>query len=423
MEPRLDQNASSSDESFDLISGLNPAIIDGMQAGFNILNREFRIQVTNRFIQNWVKRAPDELHGHYCYKLFHNLDEVCPDCPVAITFKTGESAQTIHTGLDKYGDTTYAELISYPIRNQFGDIHYVIEHVKDVSERIRYEQENASLIQSLRESEKAMLKAQDELEQRVVERTAELALTNDKLKKEITERERAEQLREEYISLISHDLRTPLSVILGHADLLQQHMESTRLDSWERRSSEYIVLGALQMEAIIQDMVDSVRLDSGQLKLKQEPLSLYPFLLDLRRRLEGIIESQRVTIDVPTDLPQVFVDHRRLERIVMNLLTNAQKYSPSDTKVVISAGKAGDQIMVSISDKGSGIAPEDLPHVFERFYRTTGAAKSEGLGLGLYISKSLVEAHGGEMTAESELQKGTTFSFTLPLAVNLEVVS
>lgn len=269
-------------------------------------------------------------------------------------------------------------------------------------------------------TEEALLNAHYELEQRVKERTAELAKTNADLQAEIAERKRVEQSREEYVSMISHDLRAPLSVIVGHAELLQREMESTNVEGWERRSAEYIVLGGLQMDALIQDMVDSVRLESGHLKLLQTPLTLKPFVEDLRQRFGGIIDPERIQLDIPRDLPQAFADPQRLERILMNLITNAQKYSPPDTKVLIGAERIGQQLQVSVTDTGSGISSDDLPHVFERFFRTKHSTKSEGVGLGLYISKMLVEAHGGQIQVMSELGKGSTFFFTIPLAATPE---
>jgi two-component system phosphate regulon sensor histidine kinase PhoR len=109
-------------------------------------------------------------------------------------------------------------------------------------------------------------------------------------------------------------------------------------------------------------------------------------------------------------------DPSRLERILTNLISNALKYSPPEAEVVVRAERVDSCLQVSVVDRGIGIAPEDLPHLFERFYRTRGSRKAEGLGLGLYITRMLVEAHGGRIWAESELGKGSTFSFTLPLA-------
>jgi len=129
-----------------------------------------------------------------------------------------------------------------------------------------------------------------------------------------------------------------------------------------------------------------------------------------------VLETDRIRLDVSDALPTVSADYNRLERIIANLLSNALKYSDPGTPVVIRASQVDGSIEIAISDQGNGIPAEDVPHLFDRFYRAKGARKAEGIGLGLFISKALVETHGGRIWVESELGKGSTFSFTLPVA-------
>ena len=121
-------------------------------------------------------------------------------------------------------------------------------------------------------------------------------------------------------------------------------------------------------------------------------------------------------LDLPADLPPMLADPDRLETILLNLLQNAQKFSAPDSPIQVTAHAQDGTVMVSITDQGIGIAPEDLPRIFDRFYRVEHIRKAEGTGLGLYITKRLVEAHGGQIWVESEVGKGSTFSFTLPVA-------
>ena len=127
------------------------------------------------------------------------------------------------------------------------------------------------------------------------------------------------------------------------------------------------------------------------------------------------METSRIQEEIPADLPPVCADYARLERILINLLSNALKYSDPGTPVRLRAWQQDGQVVVAVSDQGRGIAPEEIPHLFERFYRTAGARKAEGIGLGLYITRILVEAHGGRIWVESEVGKGSTFSFSLPI--------
>ncbi len=232
--------------------------------------------------------------------------------------------------------------------------------------------------------------------------------------RDITDRKQAEQFREGYIHAVSHDLRNPLAAIQGLAQFLLQRLEHAGQKGNEWRSAQGIVISAERMNAIIQDMLDSARLEAGQLQIDKKPVDLQSFVSDLLERSPQLTEDRQVKSNIPAGLTPVMADPDRLERILMNLVTNALKYSPADAEVVIGAETTGVETMVSVTDRGTGIPPEDLPHIFDRFYRAGGTRKSEGLGLGLYIVKMLVEAHGGTVRVESEMGKGSAFCFTLP---------
>ena len=167
---------------------------------------------------------------------------------------------------------------------------------------------------------------------------------------------------------------------------------------------------------MIQDLVDSARLEAGQLELEKRPAELGNIASGLLERARGAMDVERIKVEIASDLPEFLADPERLERILMNLMTNALKYSDPGTDVLLKAAKTNGEVLVSVTDHGIGIDPNDLPHIFERFYRAGGSQKAEGVGLGLYITKMLVEAHDGRIWAESELGKGSTFYFTLPIA-------
>jgi len=233
---------------------------------------------------------------------------------------------------------------------------------------------------------------------------------------DITERKQAEQVREEYISLISHDLRNPLTIILGHAQVLQRALRKAGMEGREERSAEAIVTTAWRVNAMIKDLVDSARLESGKLQLQVQPVEIDSFVSSLLERFRAVKDFQRTRLEMPSGLPLVMADPDRLERILANLLTNALKYSPPEKEVLLRAERRNSEVVVSVTDQGFGIPAEDLPNIFDRFYRATGAQRAEGLGLGLYITRMLVEAHGGRIWVESEVGRGTTFYFSLPMA-------
>lgn len=233
---------------------------------------------------------------------------------------------------------------------------------------------------------------------------------------DISERKRLEQFREGYVYTVSHDLRNPLAAIQGLAQFLVGKLEKAGLKGSEMQSAQSIILSAEHMNVIIQDLLDSARLETGQMQLDKQPVDLKRLICELLQRLAQSIGDRPVTINVPEDLPQVTADPNQTERILTNLLANALKYSPPATEVSLGAERIDHEIRVSVADQGCGIAPENLPHIFDRFFRVKAAGTTEGLGLGLDIAKGLVEAHGGRIWARSELGKGSTFYFTLPLA-------
>ncbi len=224
-----------------------------------------------------------------------------------------------------------------------------------------------------------------------------------------------QQEREMYIHTISHDLRTPLTVILGYAQLL-----TGRLQEEEAKPHvEAIVTAAERMHRMIEDLVEAARLEGGEIKLEMEPVRLDQFLADFLRRSATALDASRIVPEVP-ELPPVAADPARLERIFSNLLTNALKFSPPDSPVEVRARQDGKLLVVSVHDHGQGIDPEDLPHIFDRFHPPKGGKKPGSVGLGLYITRSLVEAHRGQVRVESAPGVGSVFYFTLPLAAMRE---
>ncbi len=222
--------------------------------------------------------------------------------------------------------------------------------------------------------------------------------------RDVTELRQLEQMRKEYISLVSHDLRAPLATLQGYAQMLIRFAD--RPDK-VRSGAETILVSSRRMNAMIQDLLDISRLESGQLKLDLAPVDVASFVVDLQGRLTGVLDVSRIRVEMSDVLPPILVDPNRLERILTNLLSNAVKYS--EGKVLVLAGADKERVTISVVDSGPGIAPEDMSRLFERFYRASGARRTEGLGLGLYITKMLVEAHGGSIWVESEPGKGSSF--------------
>jgi signal transduction histidine kinase len=219
--------------------------------------------------------------------------------------------------------------------------------------------------------------------------------------------------RENLLHLVSHDLRAPLGAVVGQAQILRR---SAGADSWTVARADAILRAASRMDAMIEDLVDAARLESGRLRLELEEVELAAYLGELLARMGTSLDVERVDLAMPaSERVAVRADPRRLERVLLNLLSNALKYSP-EGRVRLEVASRDGWVAISVVDGGPGIRPEDLPHLFQRFYRGRGASSRDGLGLGLYGARLLVEAHGGRIEVESAPGAETRFRVELPAA-------
>jgi signal transduction histidine kinase len=260
----------------------------------------------------------------------------------------------------------------------------------------------------------ALAVGRGELQRRVVGEgpveLQELAMAFNRMAMEI--QVRAAQ-REEYVHAISHDLRSPLTVVSGHAQRLAQLL-SDGAEPQLVQSVEAILRGTRRMAVLIQNLVETARLEGDMLRLHLQPVDLPVFMRELLAQLAPLDAVERIQVEIPPMLPSVLADPDHLERIMMNLLLNAVKYSPLGSPVIVRVQLGAGEVITSVQDRGPGIAPSELPHLFDRYRRGIQAGEHrEGLGLGLYIVKGLVEAHGGRVWVESAPGAGSTFSFSL----------
>ena len=220
--------------------------------------------------------------------------------------------------------------------------------------------------------------------------------------------EEAEQERRSALADVSHELRTPLTVIQGNLEALVDGVYPADAAHLEPILAETRVL-----ERLIEDLRTLTLAEAGSLVLHREPTDLRALLADAAASYRTQAEQAGIsmTVAAPDDLPILDLDPARIREVISNLLTNAVRHTPRDGRVELSAALAGDQVEVTVHDSGSGIPADQLERIFDRFYRSPD---SPGSGLGLPIAKSLVEAHGGTLTAESSSSDGTSIRFTVP---------
>jgi signal transduction histidine kinase len=222
------------------------------------------------------------------------------------------------------------------------------------------------------------------------------------------------RMQDEFVSTVSHELRTPLGFIKGYTTTLLRN--DAEWDSGARLEFLKIIdEEADRLRELIDNLLDSSRLESGTLSMTLEPVRLGALLRDTVSRAQALYPGMPLSTDVPDDLPILQVDATRLSQVLDNLLSNADKYA-SGAEVTVSARVEGPAVVVRVGDQGPGIPPQHQPHLFERFFRVPGAKSViRGTGLGLYICRKIVEAHGGEIKVEGGAGGGTCFVFSLPL--------
>ena len=330
------------------------AILEAMKDGVFIVNQQYTIEYMNSELENDF----GPLAGRKCYEYFHDRKEPCPWCKNQDII-AGKTARW-ECSFPKI-QKTY-DLVGTPVNNLDGSV-------------------------------------------------SALEMFHD-----ITERKKVEQLKDEFIGLVSHEMRSPLTVITGvlntilteEANLSRKEKHQLLEDAaWESETLAHILGNLLELS----------RAQADRLFLSFEPADVKVVIRNAVQRIKRQSSVHRFVTSLPRELPPVRADVMRLERILHNLLENAVKYSPDGGYIRVTAKTDTDNLVIGVSDQGIGISPEDRAKLFAPFQRL-GNSRVEGVkgvGLGLLVCRRLVEAHGGRIWVESELGKGSTFFFTLPL--------
>ena len=241
---------------------------------------------------------------------------------------------------------------------------------------------------------------------------------NEELRRLYTELEAASQHKSEFLANMSHELRTPLNAIIGFSQVLRDEM----VGSVNEKQAEYlddIISSGNHLLSLINDVLDLSKVEAGQVELDVHPFSLREALergvVMVRERATE--DGVRVAFTADPEVDVVDGDERRIKQVIFNLLSNAVKFTPAGGEVDVSATRANGEVLVAVADTGPGIAPEDFERIFEEFQQTeAGGEHHEGTGLGLALSKRFVELHGGRIWLESEVGRGSTFTFALPMS-------
>jgi PAS domain S-box-containing protein len=231
--------------------------------------------------------------------------------------------------------------------------------------------------------------------------------------RDITHFRQAEEIKSVFVSVVSHELKTPVALIKGYVGTLR------RKDvSWDSEivqdALEVIEEEADRLTELIENLLDASRLQAGGFSLNLAEIRVDELAEEMAERYRTQTNNHRILVQFPADFPIIIGDKNRLEQVFYNLLSNAIKYSPDGGEITINGQIRAEQIIVCIQDQGTGIAQEDAPHIFDRFYRADEASKmTQGAGLGLYLSRAIIEAHQGRIWVEPRQEAGTRICFSL----------
>ncbi|ANB61579.1 sensory box protein [Anoxybacillus amylolyticus] len=234
--------------------------------------------------------------------------------------------------------------------------------------------------------------------------------------RDMTEERRLDKLRKDFVANVSHELRTPIAMLQGYSEAIIDDIAAT--DEEKKEMAKVIYDESLRMGRLVNDLLDLARMEAGHITLNLEEVQLRPYIDRVIRKFQGLAKEKGVDLSAEfrTEV-EVVIDPDRIEQVLTNLIDNALRHTDEQGSVKVTVEINGNSVVVHVQDSGSGIPEDDLPFVFERFYKADKARTRgrSGTGLGLAIAKNIVEAHKGTITVHSKLGEGTTFTFTLPL--------
>ncbi len=232
------------------------------------------------------------------------------------------------------------------------------------------------------------------------------------------------QAKSEFLAHMSHELRTPLNVIIGFSELMLDEVPG-KINNEQRQCLDDVLSSGKHLLELINEVLDLSKIESGTLKLRLTDITLTDILEELRRTMTPILAPRKQSLDIEVEegLPLVHADKGKIRQVILNLLSNATKCTPDGGKLKIEAVRKDHSCQVSVVDNGIGIKKEDQEKLFEPFCQLDNPLTEErgggGTGLGLTLSKQIIEKHGGQIWIESEYGKGSRFTFTLPLAATV----
>src|SRR5450432_4492064 len=416
---RIEQGLRDSEERY-------RSVIAALDEGLILVDAEGQVIASNASCERILARSSLEMLGRSSIETFASaVDEserpVTGDAlPFLATLRSGEPLQNVVLGVTRSdGERVWISMNSQPLV-RFGENapYAAMASFADITAR--------------KAAEVSLRTAHAELEVRVEKRTSQLMDANLRLKSEVEERERAQREMHEakdaadtanraksaFLANMSHELRTPLNAVIGFSELLEQQIFGGLNEKQTSYVGNVLVSGRHLLQ-LVNDILDISKVEAGRMDLQYERTPIGSIIDVVRSVIHAVAAKKGIDLEVavPPSLPEVNVDPGRIKQVLYNLISNAIKFTPRGGVVRLAARADDQNLVVTVSDTGVGIAREDLPRLFREFeqLRQPGGVRPEGTGLGLALTRRLVELHGGKVEVESTLGSGSTFSVHLPL--------
>lgn len=401
-------------------------IFQSMMEGFVVVDKGGTILLVNPIAERMFGYEANELPGKHLesllperYRKNHaRLRDSFNNQPMPRRMGLGRDL----TGMRKNGTEFPIEIsLSY---STAGGNFLAIAFISDISQRKMAEE-------ALKQSEEQLIVYASELEKKVKSRTEDLNATVHKLEKEVAERKRIEEevlkalakerelndMKSKFVSIASHEFRTPLSTILSSVSLIDQYHKVGNADKLEKHIGR-VRTSVKNMTSILDDLLSVGRLEEGKVELIHEPVHIPNLLSDTAEEIRmALKQGQQLLVECQPDVMIIVTDSRMLRNILFNLLSNAIKYSEAGKTIQLTCSIAENRLIVAIADEGIGIPEEDQQHLFDRFFRASNVVNIQGTGLGLNIVKRYLDLLKGSITYESRPGRGSTFTISVPLKI------
>lgn len=367
-----------------------------------ILDSTGNIESWNRGAELLLGHSAEEMRGQPFSTLFGGSEGSAIEFQwLADTVRQADFVRGHETNCrDAEGREVIVDLTATHLTDETGQSLGMSVILRDITDRKRREEEIRRLNASLNEQ--------------VAERTRELAEKVEELAWANADLQKLDQMRSEFVSLVSHQIRAPLTNMRGAAEHMQTNCGAINPTC----SRMFVILKqqAERLDHLVRDVLSAARIEAGELVLHPEPISMLPIAQQVVEQTRARVTERPFRLPTKPGLPLVLADRERVAEVIANLLDNADKYSPKGAEVFIEARADQTEVTLSVRDSGSGIPADDLDRVFEKFYRSdsSDSQMAYGYGLGLYVCRKIIEAQGGRIWAENHPDGGAVFSLALP---------